>query len=66
MFNHIKRTFITLGIASGMTAAALTLIHTPEHCRALILKDASKHQRFMDSVAQYQAPMSFHQALGGK
>jgi hypothetical protein len=49
-----------------MTAAALTLIHTPENCRALILKDASKHQRFMDSVAQYQAPISFHQALGGK
>ena len=64
--NRIKHAFITLVLASGMTAAALTLIHTPENCLDLILKDASKHQRFMDSVAQYQAPMSFHQALGGK
>lgn len=66
MLNRIRLTIITLGIASGMTAAALTLIHTPENCRALILKDAEKHQRFMDNVAQYQVPMTFHQALGGK
>ena len=66
MLNRIKLAIIALGIASGMTVAALTLIHTPENCRALILKDAAKHQRFMDNVAQYQVPVTFHEALGGK
>ena len=66
MLNRIKVFFaiIIFAIVSGMTAAAL--VHTPENCRALILKDAEKHQRFMDNVAQYQVPMTFHQALGGK
>jgi len=51
MLKHIKRTIITLGIASGMTAAALTYQHTPDNCRALVLKEVAKNQQFVDAVA---------------
>jgi len=51
MLKHIKRTIITLGIASGMTAAALTYQHTPDNCRALVLKEVGKNQQFVDAVA---------------
>jgi len=62
MLKLIKHTIITLGIASGMTAAALTYQHTPDNCRALVLKEVGKNQQFVDAVS----PMTFNQALGGK
>ena len=62
MLKLIKQTIITLGIASGMTAAALTYQHTPDNCRAMVLAEVSKNQRFVDAVS----PVTFHQALGGK
>ena len=66
MLRKIKQTFIILGIASGMAAGALFFIHTPDNCRAMVLRDAEKNQLFMDNVARYQVPVSFHAALGGK
>lgn len=62
MFKIIKHTIITLGIASGMTAAALTYQHTPDNCRAMVLAEVAKNQKFVDAVS----PMTFNQALGGK
>jgi len=51
MLKLIKHTIITLGIASGMTAAALTYQHTPDNCRAMVLKEVGKNQQFVDAVA---------------
>jgi len=51
MLKLIKHTIIILGIASGMTAAALTYQHTPDNCRALVLKEVAKNQQFVDAVA---------------
>jgi hypothetical protein len=51
MLKLIKHTIITLGIASGMTAIALTYQHTPDNCRALVLKEVAKNQQFVDAVA---------------
>lgn len=60
MFKIIKHTIITLGIASGMTAAALTYQHTPDNCRAMVLAEVAKNQKFVDAVS----PMTFTEALG--
>lgn len=62
MLKLIKHTIITIGIASGMTAAALTYQHTPDNCRAMVLAEVGKNQQFVDAVA----PVGFHEALGGK
>lgn len=51
MFKLIKHTIITLGLASGMTAAALTYQHTPDNCRAMVLAEVAKNQKFVDAVA---------------
>ena len=50
-YSIIKHTIITLGIASGMTAAALTYQHTPDKCRAMVLAEVGKNQQFVDAVA---------------
>lgn len=50
MLKLIKHTIITLGIASGMTAAALTYQHTPDNCRAMVLAEVGKNQQFVDAV----------------
>lgn len=50
MFKLIKHTIITLGIASGMTAGALTYQHTPDKCRAMVLAEVGKNQQFVDAV----------------
>lgn len=60
MLKLIKHTIITLGIASGMTAAALTYQHTPDNCRAMVLAEVGKNQQFVDAVA----PVTFTEALG--
>lgn len=60
MLKLIKHTIITLGLASGMTAAALTYQHTPDNCRAMVLAEVSKNQQFVDAVS----PMTFTEALG--
>lgn len=63
MLKKLKHTFITLGVASGMTAAALAYVHTSDNCRDMILRDAGKNQTFMDNVAQYQVPQDFLTAM---
>ena len=62
MLKLLKHTIITLGIASGMTAAALTYQHTPDNCRAMVLAEVGKNQQFVDAVA----PVTFTEALGVK
>lgn len=59
---RFKQLIITAGIASGMTVVALTYQHTPDKCRAMVLREATKNQQFLDAVA----PVSFTEALGGK
>ena len=62
---RIKHTFITLGLASGMTAAALAYMHNLPTCRAMVLHEVASNQQFLDSV-QFEPAGSFHAALGGK
>lgn len=59
LYRRIKHTVITLGIASGMTAAALTYQHTPDNCRAMVLAEVGKNQQFVDAVA----PVTFTEAM---
>lgn len=51
MLKLLKHTIITLGIASGMTAAALTYQPTPDNCRAMVRSEIAKNQQFVDAVA---------------
>ena len=51
MLKLLKHTIITLGIASGMTAAALTYQHNVDTCRAMVLAEVGKNQQFVDAVA---------------
>lgn len=55
----IKQTFITLGLASGMTAAALAYQHTPTNCRAMVQRDLAANVQFIGNVSQYAAPQDF-------
>lgn len=55
----IKQTIITLGLACGMTAAALAYLHNVPTCRAMVLKDMAAHEAF---VADLQ-PKDFLTAL---
>lgn len=66
MLKLIKHTFITLGLASGMTAAALFYTHNIDTCRLMVIEHERKHQEFSATMAGYEVPMTFHQALGGK
>jgi hypothetical protein len=66
MLKRIKHTFITLGLASGMTAAALFYTHNIDSCRIMVIEHERKHQAFNATMAEYEVPVSFHQALGGK
>lgn len=59
MFKRIKSVFITLGIASGMTAAALAYQHTPNQCRAMVLKDMAANAQFASQLAQYTTQQDF-------
>ena len=51
MLRKIKHTFITLGIASGITAGALFYTHNLDTCRVMVLAEVGKNQQFIDSVA---------------
>ena len=46
----IKQTFITLGLASGMTAAALFYFHNVKTCRALVVTEVQANQAFLADV----------------
>lgn len=59
MLKRIKHTFITLGIASGMTAGALFYLHNADTCRAMVLLDLSKHQQFMTQISDYAGTQDF-------
>jgi hypothetical protein len=52
MLKLIKQTFITLGIASGMTAAALMYAHNVPTCRAMVLKDMQANDAFVAQISQ--------------
>jgi hypothetical protein len=66
MLKRIKHIFITLGIASGMTTGALIYKHNIDTCRLMVIEHERKHQEFSATMAGYEVPMTFHQALGGK
>ena len=66
MLKRIKHTFITLGIASGMTAGALFYTHNIDTCRGMVIEHERKHKAFSATMAGYEVPVTFHQALGGK
>jgi len=67
MLKKIKQTIITLGIASGMTAAALSYFYNVPQCRAMVLADLAKQVEFQGKLAQYQVPQDFVTAMtGGK
>lgn len=59
MLKKLKQTIITLGIASGMTAAALAYLHNVPQCRAMVLADLAKQVEFQGKLAQYQMPQDF-------
>lgn len=63
MFKRIKQTFITLGLASGMTAVALFYFHNVNTCRDVVLMDLAKHQRFMLDLDNYSQSQDFLTAL---
>lgn len=62
----IKQTIITLGLACGMTAAALTYQHTPDKCRALVQRDLAANVKFAGDIAAYTAPQDFLTTLKGE
>jgi hypothetical protein len=61
MFQKIKMVFITLGLASGMTAAALYHYASVEQCRSMVLRDIKAHDAFLAQVG----PKDFLTALRG-
>lgn len=63
MLKRIKPIFITLGIASGMTAAALMYLHNVPQCRTMVLRDMAKQVEFQGQLARYQMPPDFLTAL---
>jgi hypothetical protein len=50
MLKKIKHTFITLGIASGMTAGALFYTHNLDTCRSMVLRESAAHEAFMAEI----------------
>lgn len=65
MLKLIKQTIITLGVASGMTAAALAYTHTPNNCRAIVMRDLASNVQFASDVSEYTAPRDFLTAMKG-
>lgn len=63
MLKKIKQTFITLGIASGMTACALFYMHNVDTCRAMVLLEESKHAQFAAQISDFSQPKDFLTAL---
>jgi hypothetical protein len=50
MFRLIKRTFITLGLASGMTAGALFYLHNVKTSRTMVVAEVKANQAFLETV----------------
>ncbi len=63
MLKLIKHTFITLGIASGMTAGALFYTHNIDTCRSMVIEHERKHQAFSATMAGYEVPEDFVTAM---
>lgn len=63
MLKKIKHIFITLGIASGMTAGALFYLHNTDTCRTLVLKDLQKSAVFRAQIQTYAETTDFLTAL---
>jgi len=59
MLKRIKSIFITLGIASGMTACALFYLHNVNTCRAVVLHDLVMHQQFTNELSQFVGTQDF-------
>lgn len=59
----IKQIFITLGIASGITAGALFYLHNPTTCRAMVQRDLAANVQFIGNVSQYAAQDDFTATL---
>lgn len=55
----LKQVFITLGIASGMTAAALAYVHNTKTCRSLVLADLKATAEFSNELAAYTGTQDF-------
>lgn len=53
MLHKLKLTIITLGLASGMTAAALAYLHNVDTCRVLVLQDMQKHAKFQEAIGGF-------------
>lgn len=56
---RIRATFITLGIASGMTAAALAYLHGSDACRSIVLDDLQRSDQFRANLAAYTGHQDF-------
>jgi len=50
MLKIIKHTFITLGLASGMTAGALFYLHNVNTCRAMVVAEVKANDAFLADV----------------
>lgn len=59
----LKTAFITLGLASGMTAGALMYLHNPEQCRTMVLRDLKANAAFAAVVGDFTASPDFLTAL---
>lgn len=63
MLQKLKQIFITLGLASGMTAGALYYFHNIDTCRAMIIDAERKHKAFSETMAGYEVPEDFLTAM---
>lgn len=63
MLHKLKLTIITLGIASGMTAAALAYQHNVPTCQSMVLRDLARQSEFQQNLARYQVPQDFITAM---
>lgn len=59
LFHTLKLTFIVLGLASGMTAAALFYFHNVPKCQAMVLSDLATYQQFTAELAQFTDTADF-------
>lgn len=59
----IKQTFVTLGLASGMTAGALFYFHNIDTCRAMVLVESAKQEKFSQQFSAHSDTKDFLTAL---
>jgi hypothetical protein len=55
----MKHTLLIIGLVGLLIYIAVTTLHNPDTCRAMVLKDLSKHTAFQTQIKQYTVPTDF-------